>query len=84
MDSFGYGGTKANYNIANILKNPSPTEIKSMRSFVDLEGIYGADEAMRMVADMYKLTPAKLSAITGAVTYGTQLVMDKMGGGNRS
>jgi len=82
MDSFGYGGTKANYNIANILKNPSPTEIKSMRSFVDLEGIYGADEAMRMVADMYKLTPAKLSAITGAVTYGTQLVMDKMGGGD--
>ena len=80
MDSFGYGGTKANFNIANILKNPSATEIKSMRSFIDLKDIYGADEAMRMVADMYKLTPAKLSAITGAVTYGTQLVMDKMSG----
>ena len=80
IDSFGYGGTKANFNIANILKNPSATEIKSMRSFIDLKDIYGADEAMRMVADMYKLTPAKLSAITGAVTYGTQLVMDKMSG----
>ena len=82
IDSFGYGGTKANFNIANILKNPSATEIKSMRSFIDLKDIYGADEAMRMVADMYKLTPAKLSAITGAVTYGTQLVTDKMSGGD--
>jgi hypothetical protein len=82
VDSFGYGGTKANFNIANILKNPSPTEIRSMRSFVDLKDIYGADEAMIKVADMYKLTPAKVSALVGAATYGTQLVMDKMGGGD--
>jgi len=80
LASFQEGGTRANLNIANILKNPTATEIKSMRSFVDLKDIYGADEAMRMVADMYKLTPAKLSAITGAVTYGTQLVMNKMSG----
>ncbi len=80
LESFQYGGSNAGFNPLNILKNPSATDIKGMRSFLDLKGIYGDAEAMRMVADMYKLTPGKVSALVGAATYGAQIIADRMGG----
>ena len=80
LASLQEGGTMANLNPFNILKNPSATDIRSMRSFVDLSSKFGDAEAMKMVADMYKLTPAKVSALVGAATYAGQIIADKMGG----
>ena len=82
LESLQYGGSKAYLNPLNILKNPSATDIEGMRSFLDLKGIYGDTEAMRMVADMYKLTPGKVSALVGAATYGAQIIADRMSGGD--
>jgi hypothetical protein len=81
FESLGAEGSRAYLNPLNILKNPGPNEVKEMFAFKNLrnQGFTEAD-AMARVMDMFKLTPAKASAIAGAVTYGTQLVMNKMGG----
>jgi len=83
FESFGAEGSKAYLNPLNILKNPGPSEVKEMFAFKNLrnQGFTEAD-AMSKVMSMFQLTPAKASAIAGAVSYGTQLVMDKMGGGD--
>ena len=81
LESLQYGGSKAYLNPLNILKNPGPNEIKEMFSFKDLlsKG-FTEDQAIARVMDMYKLTPAKASAIAGAFTYGSQLLMNKLSG----
>ena len=83
LESLQYGGSKAYLNPLNILKNPGPNEVKELFAFKNLrnQGFSEAD-AMSKVMSMFQLTPAKASAIAGAVTYGTQLVMDRMGGGD--
>ena len=38
--------------------------------------------ALSTIQQMFQLTPAKASAIAGAVTYGAQIIADRMGGGD--
>ncbi len=85
IESLGYEGSRANLNpfniIKNILQNPTPSDIEGMANYQRLiADKVDPSVALETIQNLYKLTPAKASAIAGAVTYGTQLVMDKMGG----
>ncbi len=81
FESFGMEGSRAGLNPFNILKNPTPNQITEMANYKRLiEGGTDPATALSTIQEMFKLTPAKASAIAGAVTYGTQLVMDRMGG----
>jgi hypothetical protein len=85
FESLGYEGSRANLNplniVKNILKNPTPNDIENMMNYQRLvKGGMNKNVALETIQNLYKLTPAKASAIAGAVTYGTQLIMDKMGG----
>ena len=87
FESLGYEGSRANLNpfniVKNILQNPTPNDIENMMNYQRLvKGGMNESVALETIQNLYKLTPAKASAIAGAVTYGTQLVMDKMGGGD--
>ena len=85
IESLGYEGSRANLNpfniIKNILQNPTPSDIEGMANYQRLiADKVDPSVALETIQNLYKLTPAKASAIAGAVTYGTQLVMDRMGG----
>ena len=87
IESLGYEGSRANLNpfniIKNILQNPTPSDVENMMNYKRLiADNVDPSVALETIQNLYKLTPAKASAIAGAVTYGTQLVMDKMGGGD--
>ena len=87
LESLGYEGSRANLNplniVKNILKNPTPSDVENMMNYRRLiEDNVDPSVALQTIQNLYKLTPAKASAIAGAVTYGTQLVMDRMGGGD--
>jgi len=87
IESLGYEGSRANLNpfniVKNILQNPTPSDIENMMNYKRLiADNVDPSVALQTIQNLYKLTPAKASAIAGAVTYGTQLVMDKMGGGD--
>jgi len=81
LESFGMEGSRAGLNPFNILKNPTPNQIREMANYQRLiQGGTDPATALSTIQEMFQLTPAKASAIAGAVTYGTQLVMNKMGG----
>jgi hypothetical protein len=85
IESLGYEGSRANLNpyniIKNILQNPTPSDIEGMANYQRLiADKVDPSVALETIQNLYKLTPAKASAIAGAVTYGTQYFMDKMGG----
>jgi len=85
IESLGYEGSRANLNpfniVKNILQNPTPNDIENMMNYRRLvDGGMNESVALETIQNLYKLTPAKASAIAGAVTYGTQLVMNRMGG----
>ena len=81
FESFGMEGSRAGLNPFNILKNPTPNQITEMANYKRLiEGGTDPATALSTIQEMFKLTPAKASAIAGAVTYGAQIIADRMGG----
>ena len=83
LESFGMEGSRAGLNPLNILKNPTPNQIKEMANYQRLiKGGTDPATALSTIQQMFQLTPAKASAIAGAVTYGAQIIADRMGGGD--
>ena len=81
LESFGMEGSRAGLNPFNILKNPTPNQIREMANYQRLiQGGTDPATALSTIQEMFQLTPAKASAIAGAVTYGAQIIADRMGG----
>jgi hypothetical protein len=81
LESFGMEGSRAGLNPFNILKNPTPNQIKEMANYQRLiQGGTDPSTALSTIQQMFQLTPAKASAIAGAVTYGAQIIADRMSG----
>ena len=81
LESFGMEGSRAGLNPFNILKNPTPNQIREMANYQRLiQGGTDPATALSTIQEMFQLTPAKASAIAGAVTYGAQIIADRMSG----